>query len=213
MTDKIKTVGIVDYGAGNMFSVSQAVSYAGGNPILLKTPEQIIACDRILLPGVGAAAFALNQIRTCHFDEALFEAVRVRGAPLLGICLGMHMLAEQLYEHGVNSGLGWIKGHIVPLHQVINDEHRSPHMGWNAVRYSEQSPNMMSQVTTQADYFFAHSYTLAHADQKWVVGISEYGGNLISAIEFENIFAVQFHPEKSQRAGQLLFNQFLAWNP
>ena len=152
-------VGIVDYGAGNIASVEKAIDYAGGEPKLIQFPDQLKECDKIILPGVGAATKALDQIRKSSLDEALEEAVISKGKSFLGICLGMQILADRLYEFGESSGLGWIGGEVVHISTLLEENVRVPHMGWNTVFFEDNKQSFFESLGKKNEYYFAHSYT------------------------------------------------------
>ena len=205
---------IVNYNASNLGSVQKAITNIGFTARLAETPEEVLGADRLVLPGVGAAGEALEQLRSLGMDEALTEAVCRNGRPLLGICLGMQMLGEKLYEYGEHRGLGWIAGDVVPLRQVIGDELRVPHMGWNRIEpTSDLASNLSGSVRGKRDYYFAHSYTLRVDDPSVVAAYADYGEPLVAAVQWQTVFATQFHLEKSQVAGEKLLEAFLDWAP
>ncbi len=210
---KTRKVGIIDYGAGNLASVEKAVDYAGGKPCRVKSAEDIVGCERIILPGVGAAGEALGELKKHDLMEPLTEAVRQKGVPFLGICLGMQLLADDLNEFGTHKGLGWISGKVVHLSQLTDEIRRVPHMGWNAVNFKDHAKNFAVQVDGGNYFYFAHSYTLCVGDPATIAATVNYGVELIAAIKHENIFATQFHPEKSQVNGERLIQSFLQWKP
>lgn len=206
-------VTIVDYGTGNLASVKNAFANVGADAGFARTPEEILSASKLVLPGVGAAGIAMARLRERGLDQALTEAVRQRGRPLLGICLGMQLIAESLYEYGEHRGLGWVRGDVVPLRDV-GVRHPVPHMGWNEVAAQESARPFFGAVPRRrSQFYFTHSYTLRVADERLVAGYTDYGARLVSAVLDETVFAVQFHPEKSQQSGQQLIAAFLAWNP
>ncbi len=204
---------IVDYNASNLGSVRKAIVNIGFTAGLATSPEQVLRADRLVLPGVGAAGEALARLRALGMDEALNEAVRERGRPLLGICLGMQMLGEKLYEYGEHRGLGWIAGDVVSLRQAIGNGLSVPHMGWNRIERTDCPGNLFASVRGKRDYYFAHSYTLRVDDPGVVAAYTDYGEPLVAAIQWQTVFATQFHPEKSQLAGEKLLKAFLDWTP
>ena len=204
---------IVDYNASNLGSVRKAIVNIGFTARLATSPEQVLRADRLILPGVGAAGEALARLRALGMDEALNEAVRERGRPLLGICLGMQMLGENLYEYGEHRGLGWIAGDVVSLRHTSGNGLRVPHMGWNGIERTDCPGNLFASMRGKHDYYFAHSYTLQVSDPGVVAAYTDYGEPLVSAIQWETVFATQFHPEKSQLAGEKLLEAFLDWTP
>jgi len=209
----MNVIGIINYGAGNLASVMKSVEYAGGQPTLVSTPEAIAACERIILPGVGAAGEALQRLRSAHFIEALDEKVRQQGAPFLGICLGMQLLGDCLYEFGEHQGLGWIAGSVVPLKTVIEKPVRIPHMGWNDVDFKENASAFSKKLGRYRQFYFSHSFTFRVKHPDNIAASVDHGGESVAAVCQNNIFATQFHPEKSQLAGDYLMQAFLEWCP
>lgn len=209
------SVAIIDYGAGNLDSVRKAVLYAGAEATIATTPEQVLAADRLILPGVGAAGEAIARLRRAGLDEALTDAVRKRARPFMGICLGMQLLAERLHEFGEHAGLGWIGGEAVSLRTMVPDHMRVPHMGWNRVESTDQGEELFSLVRGRREFYFAHSFALSlNGDGAVLAATTEYGGAaVVAAIRKDTIFATQFHPEKSQISGDQLLGAFLEWAP
>jgi glutamine amidotransferase len=206
-------LGIVDYGVGNVCSVMNAVAAAGSEPIRLLHPEELAGVDRLILPGVGSAKFALSQLRRSGMAEALTEAVRRRGKPFLGICLGMQIIASRLCEHGDQEGLGWIKGEVVPISRIPGAARVVPHMGWAPVAVREAGNALFAGIRGRREFYFCHSYTLRDSREVAVAATVEHGVDLTAAICDSNVFATQFHPEKSQINGLQLIEAFLEWRP
>ncbi len=206
-------VGIVDYGAGNIGSVWNAVDYAGADPEVVSTPDEILRCDKLILPGVGAAGDALKNLRERHLDEALTEAVVKKGVPFMGICLGMQMLGNTLYEFGEHKGLGWIPGKVVHISTISSQKFRIPHMGWNEVQFRSNAAEFDRRIGPRKEFYFAHSFTFRAEDESTIAATVNYGTELVASIMLGNIFASQFHPEKSQVAGDYLIRAFLDWKP
>ncbi len=208
------TVGVVDYGAGNLRSVLNMFAYLGEDATILREPEDVLGADRLVLPGVGAAGEAMDRLRTRHLDEALDEAVLEKGRPLLGICLGMQLISERLFEFGERRGLGWIDGDVINIRHCTNDPHlRVPHMGWNQIEIMPTGEEFLSGIGNSQQYYFAHSFTLRPSDDNVVAARTSYGADLVAAVRKDTIFATQFHPEKSQVAGERMISAFLEWNP
>lgn len=208
------TIAVVDYGAGNLSSVLKILRLFGETAEVAGTPEAIIMADRIILPGVGAAGPAMQRIRERELDKALSEAVHKNGRPMLCICLGMQLLATKLHEFGEHDGLGWIDGevrHIADLQ--LDDSLRIPHMGWNQVEPTGQGSQSFGSSVLRREYYFAHSYTLRTNDATVIAAHSHYGTDLVAAVQFDNVIATQFHPEKSQVSGENLVLAFLDWAP
>ena len=198
------SVAIVDYRLCNLDSLRRAVEECGGNPLVTSNAADLANCDRIILPGVGSFARAMANLTTAGFTEALPEAV-ADGRPLLGVCLGMHLLAEAGTEGGDTPGLGLLGGSVRKLTPSAGE--RVPHIGWNNVSISKSS-HLFTDVADDTDFYFVHGYCLdAPAEQ--TLGTVDYCGSTVAAAGRENVMAVQFHPEKSQTAGFRLIKNFL----
>lgn len=206
-------VGIIDYGAGNIASVEKAIDYAGGIPKLVSTPEAIWQCDRIILPGVGAAGEALSHLQENNLIDVLNEKVRKKATPFLGICLGMQLLADELHEFGLHQGLGWIPGKVIHFNQLLDQPMRVPHMGWNGVEFKPCANLFSPKLAKQRYFYFAHSFTFRVNDPDMIAATTRYGMDCVAAVKSETVFATQFHPEKSQIAGDYLIQAFMQWNP
>lgn len=204
----MKRVAIVDYGVSNLDSVARAVEECGGRPFVTSEPSVLAEAALIVLPGVGAFRVGMTNLREFGLDEALDDLVNRRGIPLLGLCLGMHLLASRGSEGGDTAGLGWIEGEIAQLVPVEPSE-RVPHIGWNEVEARRPSP--LLAIDEQArDFYFVHSYHFRPADDSDVVAMTPYCGGFVSVVARENVYGVQFHPEKSSRAGFALLRGFLS---
>jgi imidazole glycerol-phosphate synthase subunit HisH len=204
----VKRVAIVDYGVSNLDSVARAVEECGGQPLVTSEPGVLAEAASIVLPGVGAFRVGMMNLRRLGLDEVLDDLVRRRGIPLLGLCLGMHLLATTGSEGGDTPGLGFIGGDIVQLVPREPGE-RVPHIGWNEVVAERVSP-LLSLDEPAHDYYFVHSYHLRPAAEEDVVATTPYCGGFVSVIARENVYGVQFHPEKSSRAGFALLRGFLS---
>lgn len=207
-------VGVVDYGAGNIASVMKAIDYAGADPVLVSTPEDVLQSERLLLPGVGASGLAIAKLREKSMDKALDEAVRRKGVPFMGICVGMQLLADDMYEYGHHKGLGWIPGKVVSLRDCTDIGDLSvPHMGWSDVNFGEGADDLGGSLGSNRCFYFAHSYTLVTENKDVVCATVNYGGDLVAGVRSGTVCAFQFHPEKSQRAGDVLMQWFMGWKP
>jgi imidazole glycerol-phosphate synthase subunit HisH len=204
-------VGIVDYGMGNLLSVYNAVEMVGGEATICRTPEALKDVDRIILPGVGAFRDCIANLRQQGFVEALEEEVLGAGKPFFGICLGMQALARRSYEGGVYEGLGWIEGDVVRL-EPGDAALRVPQVGWNDLDYHRTSP-MFARLPPVPDFYFVHSYYLKCDHDAQVEATCDYGGPVTAAVHKDNIFATQFHPEKSQDHGLTMLENFMRWDP
>ena len=203
----MSTVAIVDYGMCNLDSVSRAVEECGGTPLVTDRPEDLSAPARIILPGVGAFPDAMHNLKQRGLDEALHEQVIEKQVPFLGICLGMQMLATKGREVKETDGLGWIEGEVRRLKPNGQDT-RIPHIGWNEVKFVDDSP-LFDELPSDKDFYFVHSYHLCPSNRRYVIARTPYAGSFVSAIQHNHILGVQFHPEKSQRLGFQILRNFL----
>jgi len=202
---------VVDYGAGNIRSVAKALLRSGLAPEVSGDPDAVRAADGVVLPGVGAFADALANLRGKGLDEAVVEFIAA-GKCYLGLCLGLQVLFDESTEHGTTPGLGLLKGPVVRFSETAADGSRRhvPHIGWNTVRFSGDHP-MLASLPEEDTYYFVHSYHAAPQNQADVVGRVDYGGEFAAAVARENLFAVQFHPEKSQTSGRILLDAYARW--
>lgn len=204
----MKMVVIVDYGMGNLDSVARAVEECGGNPKVTCNPADVAEAERIILPGVGAFGTGMKNIRERGLEGVLRERVIGSSIPLLGICLGMQLLANKGWESGETPGLAWIPGEVKRL-QPDGPGTRIPHMGWNEVVYVRSFP-LFQGIPSSKDFYFVHSFHLICDSENDVLARTPYCGGFVSAVSRGNIFGVQFHPEKSQRLGFQVLRNFLA---
>ncbi len=204
-------IAVLDYGAGNLRSVAKAVERSGGQADVCSDASALRLADAVVLPGVGAFADAARSLAAKGLDEAVKETI-ASGRPYLGLCLGLQLLFEDSHEHGIVPGLGLFPGRIrrFPEESAEGEKLLVPHIGWNRVRWSGDHP-MLHSLPSEDIYYFVHSYRAEPADPAHVVGTTEYGAPFAAAVARENVFAVQFHPEKSQGAGRRLLDAFLAW--
>ena len=204
-------VALVDYGAGNLRSVAKALERSGLEVELAADASVIDRADGIVLPGAVAFADGMAGLRRNGLDEALLKAIEV-GRPYLGLCLGVQLLFELGEEHGLTDGLGVVKGRVQRFADVDSEgaRRRVPHIGWNEVQFSGQHP-MLEHLPERDFFYFVHSFRPVPTDEGVVVGRTHYGDEFASAIAQDSIFAVQFHPEKSQHAGLRLLNAYCSW--
>lgn len=204
-----EVLALVDYGAGNLHSVANALKAAGAeNVTVTADPDVVRAADRIVLPGVGSFKACAEGLRAIpHLEESMRERVLVGGAPFLGICVGMQLLADRGVEHGITPGLGWIGGEV-RLIERTDPAIKIPHMGWNDV---EVTPH--AALIEAGEAYFLHSYHFAPEDGHSIAAMTDHGGGLVAAVAQDNIVGVQFHPEKSQSYGLALLARFLEWKP
>ena len=199
------SVALIDYGAGNLHSVYNALKAAGATDIAVTNdPEVVRSAERIVLPGVGAFGACAAGLRAVPgMIEALEERVLAGGAPFLGVCVGMQLMATRGLEHGAHDGLGWIPGEVAPI--APSPGVAVPHMGWNDVRPTADHP-----LIAPGEAYFLHGYAFT-GDA--VLATTDHGGERVAAIGRDNLAGVQFHPEKSQRYGLALLERFLEWRP
>jgi glutamine amidotransferase len=200
-----EALALVDFGAGNLHSVANALKAAGATSITVTAdPDVVRGADRIVLPGVGAFAAAMGSLGAIPgMIEALNEAAIERGRPFLGVCVGMQMMARAGEEHGSTPGLGWCSGVVRAI--APRDDLKVPHMGWNDVHPTAPHPLIAS-----GEAYFLHSFAYEGED---VLAKTDHGGPVVAAIGRDNLAGVQFHPEKSQRYGLELLKRFLEWGP
>ena len=207
-----ESLALVDYGAGNLHSVENALRAAGGEDVTVTSdPSVVRAADRIVLPGVGAFAACARALRSVpHLVEAMAERVLVGGAPFLGICVGMQLMATRGVEHGVSEGLDWIPGEVLPI-AVSDPAIKIPHMGWNDVAPTPHADG--AQLVAEGEAYFLHSYHFVPDEGRHIAALTDHGGGLVAAVARDNLLGVQFHPEKSQAYGLGLLARFLEWRP
>lgn len=194
------TIAIVDYGMGNLRSVQKAFERVGAEALIVRQASELAHADRLVLPGVGAFRDAIAELKRLDWVPALKDWVQA-GKPFLGICLGMQLLFDVSYEDGEHEGLGIVPGKVVRFE--LPEGFKVPHMGWNQVVRKSNSPCL--QGIADGEYFyFVHSYYVVPNDPRVIALESDYGVRFCAAIAKDNLFATQFHPEKSQRAGQIL---------
>lgn len=203
-------IAIVDYGVGNLRSVLHAFEMVGADAALVKHPEELAAAERIVLPGVGAFGECVGRLRASGFVEALEEEVRSKGKPLLGICVGLQLLAREGHEMGIHQGLNWIPGTVERFN--VPRPLKVPHVGWNDV-IPEGATSMFKGIGKDRSFYFVHSYHLVPDDPAHIAARCEHGETFTAAILRDNVFATQFHPEKSQQNGLKILENFIAWTP
>jgi glutamine amidotransferase len=214
----MRTVAVVDYGMGNLRSVSQAVQHAaqGSDVEVLVTarPEDVMAAERVVLPGQGAMPDCMRELRESGLHEAVLDAAARK--PLMGVCVGMQMLFDRS-EEGPTAGLGLIGGEVLRFQlegrlQPDGSRYKVPQMGWNRV-VQAQPHAMWADLPDGAWFYFVHSYYARPSDTRHSAGETEYGARFTCVVARDNIFATQFHPEKSAAHGLALYRNFLRWNP
>jgi glutamine amidotransferase len=211
----MSTVALIDYGSGNLASAAKALARAanGKNEIVTTADPQVVKeAERIVLPGVGAFADCMKGLSSVPgMVEALREKVVQDGAPFLGICVGMQLLATVGVEFGRHAGLGWIAGEVVKI-APSDPALKIPHMGWNELKILSKH-HLLKGIESGAHAYFVHSFELKPALPEDLVATTDYGGPLTAMVGNENIAGTQFHPEKSQATGIRLLENFLSWRP
>ena len=207
-------VALVDYGAGNLRSVAKALERSGLVVDVTSDPSALRRADAVVLPGVGAFRDARESLAAKGLDDAVLAAIAA-GRPYLGLCLGLQLLYDEADEHGTTPGFGLLQGRVerFPDHGADGKRLLVPHIGWNEVRWSRAGAThpMLAALPERDHYYFVHSYRALPKDMATVVGVAEYGGDFAAAVAKQNLFAVQFHPEKSQAAGKRLLDAFATW--
>jgi glutamine amidotransferase len=211
----MQSVALIDYGSGNLRSAEKAlVRAAAGTADIVVTndPETVAKADRVVLPGVGAFAACMAALRErSGVIEAMTEAVMERGAPFLGICVGMQLMASRGLEFGETPGLGWIDADVRRI-EPADPALKVPHMGWNTLEAVSDLP-MLAGPKAGEPVYFTHSFAMFPADAADVAAYVDHGGRFPAAVAHDNFAGVQFHPEKSQAAGLKLLADFLEWRP
>lgn len=198
-------ISIIDYGVGNLFSLRSSLRAIGIDADYTGNPAEIRKADKLILPGVGAFRDAREALRSTGLDRVVQEEAG-RGKPLMGICLGMQMLFDRSYEYGEYEGLGLIPGEIVPMEGRIPKNLPIPHIGWNELMLKQPSPLMKN--TANGDYvYFVHSY-YAETPAEYVIATTDYGVEMTAAVQKDNVYGCQFHPEKSSEVGLSILKAF-----
>jgi len=202
-------IAIIDYGMGNKHSVYNALKYIGVDACISSDANEISKAERIILPGVGAFGAAMENLRQFQLVEVLQEEIISKGKPFLGICLGMQLLAEKGTEKGLFQGLGWIAGEVLKL-QPEDLGFKLPHVGWNDIEVVKDS-DLFKGLKKERAFYFVHSYAMQLRDSRNLAAESDYGVKFTAAVQKDNIFATQFHPEKSQKNGLIILENFVNW--
>ena len=198
-------IAIVDYGVGNLFSLKSSLAAVGAEVTVTSAEEVLRSADAVILPGVGAFEDAARKLRESGLWDVVIELAK-GGKPLMGICLGMQLLFEKSYEYGEYEGLGLIKGEIRPIADVAPADYKIPHIGWNALSITKESP--IFKYIKDGDYvYFVHSYYAANCEEA-VIANTEYGAILTAAVQSGNVYGCQFHPEKSGEVGLSILRAF-----
>lgn len=203
-------IAIIDYGVGNLFSLTASLGYLGAETIVTNKKEDIIAADKIILPGVGAFEDAIAKLRATGLVDTIMEET-ANGKPLLGICLGMQLLFEESHEYGVHKGLGLIKGTIASIDEDMKAEGieglKVPHMGWNPISFPEDEP-LFKYIQQGDSVYYVHSFYGKDCDES-TIATSEYGIKITGAVRSGSVYGTQFHPEKSGQVGLNILKAFM----
>lgn len=215
-------IAIIDYGMGNIRSVLGGFKRVGCNALVTRDPDLIMESTHIVLPGVGAFRDCMENLKNYGLIEPLKEAIE-GGKPFLGICLGLQVLFEESEEFGRSEGIGLIKGKVIPFRKDMTEEIEDrrwgkkyrlplkvPHMGWNSIKKVRPHP-VLEGISDGSYFYFLHSYYVVPEDGEVVVATTSYGVDFVSAVASRNIFACQFHPEKSQKVGLRVLKNFVEW--
>ena len=197
---------IIDYGMGNLGSVRRSFEECGADVQILKDPQEFNGASRVVLPGVGSFKDGMEHLENRGWVDFINWMIEEK-LPLLGICLGMQLLAEKGYEGGQVPGLGVIGGEVVRM-DPQSDEERIPHVGWDDVCVT-QSTSLFSDIPNESDFYFIHSYHFVPVCEDRIIATTPYCGGVVSAVQKNNVFGVQFHPEKSSKPGRKLLENFL----
>ena len=203
-------IAIVDYGVGNLFSLESSFAAIGAPVTVTGDAGVLHDAERIVLPGVGAFGDAADKLRATGLDKAVIAEAE-SGKPLLGICLGMQLLFDKSYEYGEHAGLGLIPGAVRPISEVIPADYKIPHIGWNALIYKKPTP-LFKYIREGDCVYFVHSFAAMDCGDS-VVATAEYGPELTAAVQRQNVFGCQFHPEKSGGVGLNILRAFCEVTP
>lgn len=203
-------IAVIDSGVGNIRSVSNALAYIGAKFTVTQKKEDLKKASKIIFPGVGSFADGMKALQDSNLLSSLEDEVFKKKTPYLGICLGMQLLAEEGQEDGRHKGLGWIKG-VVQKIDVGDSRWKLPHIGWNDI-CPKENHLLYQGITNDRNFYFLHSYVLAPKDNSIVTATCEYGISFCASIQIDNIYGVQFHPEKSQKNGLQLLTNFVKIN-
>ncbi|MBQ9747155.1 MAG: imidazole glycerol phosphate synthase subunit HisH [Clostridia bacterium] len=199
-------IAVVDYGVGNLFSLSSSLAAVGADAVVTGDADTIRRAEKILLPGVGAFEDAIGKLRESGLDRVVCEEA-LAGKPLMGICLGMQLLFDKSYEFGEFEGLGLIRGAVRPIADVIPRELKIPHIGWNALHLAKEKSPIFRYLEEGDCVYFVHSFYAAECEES-VIATAEYGAELTAAVQRGNIYGCQFHPEKSGPVGLSILRAF-----
>lgn len=200
-------ISIIDYGMGNLGSVKRKLDRIGAASVITSDPDQITQSERLILPGVGHFSNAVHELKSRGLWDILDKEVLVNKKPILGICLGMQLMARHS-EEGDAEGFGWLDAEVVRFRITDTLTYKIPHSGWNQVIVKKPSP-LFVEITPEQEFYFVHAYHLICRDSSAILGETSYEYPFVSAVQKDNLFGVQFHPEKSHDAGELLLKNFV----
>jgi glutamine amidotransferase len=199
---------IIDYGMGNLWSVASAVRFLGFTPVVTSETSIISSAESLILPGVGSFRRAMHEIKSASIDQAIFKSLENPKTKLLGICLGMQLLGVSSTEDGLTEGLGLVKNTVTKLIGSNEVSIKIPHVGFNRVQMPKES-KLFDQISIVASFYFVHSYAMQILDNSSKYATTTYGQKFVAAIESRQVFGTQFHPEKSQKSGLKVLENFL----
>lgn len=198
-------IAIVDYGVGNLFSLSSSLKYVGADAVITGDKEELTKADKIILPGVGAFGDAIAKLKENGLDIVIKE-LAASGKPLMGICLGMQLLFDKSYEYGEHEGLGLIKGEVVPFEGKIDESLKIPHMGWNALKIRKDCA-ILRDIEEGDHVYFVHSFYAVNCEES-TAAVCEYDVDVTAVVSRDNVYGCQFHPEKSGETGLKILKAF-----
>jgi|ERR1035437_5138083 glutamine amidotransferase len=198
---------IIDYGMGNLFSINKKIAHFKINSIITSDPKVIKNAEKLILPGVGHFQKAIENIKNLNLYDSINEAVLIKHKPILGICLGMQLMAKYSEEGNAN-GFGWFDAEVINFRIENKLKYKIPHIGWNQIIKTKDS-SLMKGIQDSSEFYFVHSYHIKPNAPSDILNETDYEQRFVSAIEKENIFGVQYHPEKSHDAGETLIKNFI----
>jgi len=201
-------IAIIDYGVGNLFSLCSSFKSLGADIVVTGDADEIRKADKLILPGVGAFKDAADKLKNLGLDKIIIDEVN-KGKAIMGICLGMQMLFEKSYEYGEHKGLGLLKGEVIGMNGTIPNNLKIPHIGWNALHFTKESP-LFKYIKNGDCVYFVHSFYADGCDES-LIATAEYGKELTAAVNKDIIFGCQFHPEKSGEVGLNILKAFCEW--
>ena len=197
---------IVDYGVGNLFSLKSSFAFIGEDAVVTGDQDVLASAERIILPGVGAFGDAAKKLNDGGLADVL-KKLAAEGKPILGICLGMQLLFEKSYEYGEHDGLGLIKGSVRPMADILTSDYKIPHIGWNALKFTQKKSPLFKYINEGDCVYFVHSYYGADCEES-LTSTAEYGFDVTASVENGNVYGTQFHPEKSGDVGMRILKAF-----